>query len=106
MIRIEGTFTKAGDGKIGIDFAGFDPSVFIEDGSVLELITANALEGAFSADANDDFAAKNLINGIADFAWAGNTLTVSFAKVPEPAAFAALFGAIALAFAARRAAKI
>ena len=105
MIRIEGTFTKAGDGKIGIDFAGFDPSVFIEDGSVLELITANALEGAFSADANDDFAAKNLINGIADFAWAGNTLTVSFAKVPEPAAFAALFGAIALAFAARRARK-
>ena len=105
MIRIEGTFTKAGDGKIGIDFAGFDPSVFIEDGSVLELITANALEGAFSADANDDFAAKNLINGIADFAWAGNTLTVSFAKVPEPAAFAALFGAVALAFAARRARK-
>ena len=106
MIRIEGTFTKAGDGKIGIDFAGFDPSVFIEDGTVLELITANALEGAFSADANDDFAAKNLINGIADFAWAGNTLTVSFAKVPEPAAFAALFGAVALAFAARRARKI
>ena len=104
-IRIEGTFTKAGDGKIGIDFAGFDPSVFIEDGTVLELITANALEGTFSADANDDFAAKNLINGIADFAWAGNTLTVSFAKVPEPAAFAALFGAVALAFAARRARK-
>ena len=105
IIRIDGTFTKTGDGKIGLDFAGFDPSVFIEDGSVLELITANALEG-FSADANDDFAAKNLINGIADFAWAGNTLTVSFAKVPEPAAFAALFGAIALAFAARHARKI
>ena len=106
-ITIEGTFTKTGDGKIGIDFSGLDASLFIEDGGIVfDLITANALEGAFSADANDDFAAKNLINGIADFAWAGNTLTVSFAKVPEPAVFAALFGAIALAFAARRAGKI
>lgn len=95
MLRIEGTFSKSGGGKIGIDFSGFDASAFIEDGTVLELITANALEG-FSEDANDDFAAKNLLNGFADFEWAGNTLTVSFSAVPEPAAIAAILGAVAL----------
>lgn len=101
MLRIEGTFSKSGGGKIGIDFSGFDASAFIEDGTVLELITANALEG-FSEDANDDFAAKNLLNGFADFEWAGNTLTVSFSAVPEPAAIAAILGAVALVSAALR----
>ena len=101
MVRIEGTFAKAGEGKIGIDFAGFDPSVFIEDGTVLELITAQALEG-FSDDADEDFLAKNLANGFADFEWVGNTLTVSFSAVPEPAALAAIIGAAALAIAAIR----
>lgn len=101
MLRIEGTFSKSSGGKIGIDFSGFDASAFIEDGTVLELITANALEG-FSEDANDDFAAKNLLNGFADFEWAGNTLTVSFAAVPEPAAIAAILGAVALVSAALR----
>ena len=56
-ITVEGTFAKSAGGRIGVDFSGFDPRVFIEDGTVLELITANALEG-FSEDANDDFAAK------------------------------------------------
>ena len=106
MVKIEGTFEKAGEGRIGVDFAGFDPSIFIDDGTVLELITANALEGSFSSDANDDFEAKNLANGFADFAWAGNTLTVTFSQVPEPAAVAAIFGAIALGFAAWRRRKI
>ena len=101
LVKIEGTFAKAGEGKIGIDFAGFDPSVCIEDGMVLELITANALEG-FSDDADEDFLAKNLANGFADFEWAGNTLTVSFSAVPEPAAIAAIIGAAALAIAAAR----
>ena len=106
MVKIEGTFEKAGEGRIGVDFAGFDPSIFIDDGTVLELITANALEGSFSSDANDDFEAKNLANGFADFAWAGNTLTVTFSQVPESAAVAAIFGAIALGFAAWRRRKI
>ena len=103
VIKIDGTFSKAGDGKIGVDFAGFDPSVFIEDGTVLELITAQALEGFSSdTDADEYFSAKNLANGFADFEWAGNTLTVSFSAVPEPAAIAAVFGAAALAIAAIR----
>lgn len=39
---------------------------------------------------------------MADFAWNGNVLQVTFSQVPEPAAFAALIGAAALALAARR----
>ena len=101
-ITVDGTFAKTGEGKIGVDFSGLDASIFAEDGNlVFDLITANALKG-FSADANDDFAAKNLLGAVADFAWAGNTLTVSFSQVPEPAAVAAIFGALALGLAAWR----
>lgn len=101
-ITVDGTFAKSGEGKIGVDFSGLDASIFAEDGNlVFDLITANALEG-FSANANDDFYAKNLLGAVADFAWAGNTLTVSFSQVPEPAAVAAVFGALALGLAAWR----
>lgn len=62
-ITVDGTFAKTGEGKIGVDFSGLDASIFVEDGNlVFDLITANALEG-FSADANDDFAAKNAGRG-------------------------------------------
>ena len=102
-ITIDGTFTKSAEGKIGVDFSGLDAALLIEDGNnVFDLITANALEGLFSSDANDDFEAKNLLNAIADFAWVGNTLTVTFSQVPEPAAVAALIGAFALGVAAWR----
>ena len=102
-ITVEGTFTKSAEGKIGVDFSGLDAASLIEEGNnVFDLITANAFEGSFSSDANDDFEAKNLLNAIADFAWTGNTLTVTFSQVPEPATIAALFGAIALGLAAWR----
>ena len=102
-ITVEGTFTKSAEGKIGVDFSGLDAASLIEEGNnVFDLITANALEGSFSSDANDDFEAKNLLNAIADFAWTGNTLTVTFSQVPEPAAIAALFGALALGLVAWR----
>lgn len=102
-ITVEGTFTKSAEGKIGVDFSGLDAASLIEEGNnVFDLITANAFEGSFSSDANDDFEAKNLLNAIADFAWAGNTLTVTFSQVPEPAAIAAIFGALALGLAALR----
>ena len=102
-ITIDGTFTKSAEGKIGVDFSGLDASGLIDEGNnVFDLITANALEGSFSSDANDDFEAKNLLNAIADFAWVGNTLTVTFSQVPEPAAVAALIGALALGVAAWR----
>ena len=102
-ITVDGTFTKSAEGKIGVDFSGLDAASLIEEGNnVFDLITANAFEGSFSSDANDDFEAKNLLNAIADFAWAGNTLTVTFSQVPEPAAIAAIFGALALGLAAWR----
>ena len=102
-ITVDGTFTKSAEGKIGVDFSGLDAAPLIDEGNnVFDLITANALEGYFSDDANSDFEAKNLLNGFADFAWVGNTLTVTFSKVPEPAAMAAIFGALALGFALRR----
>ena len=98
MIKIDGDFVKSGDGKIGVDFDGFDPTVFIEDGTVLDLISASEEEReGFSADANDDFYAKNLTNGFANFEWNGDILTVSFSNVPEPATVAAILGGLAFA---------
>ena len=98
MIRIDGAFVKSGDGKIGVDFDGFDPTVFIEDGTMLDLISASEEEReGFSADANDDFYAKNLTNGFANFEWNGDILTVSFSNVPEPATVAAILGGLAFA---------
>ena len=103
MIRIDGAFIKSGDGKIGVDFDGFDPTVFIKDGTMLDLISASEMEReGFSADANDDFYAKNLTNGFANFEWNGDFLTVSFSNVPEPATVAAILGGLALAAAALR----
>lgn len=103
MIKIDGAFVKSGDGKIGVDFDGFDPTVFIEDGTVLDLISASEEEReGFSADANDDFYAKNLTNGFANFEWNGDFLKVSFSNVPEPATVAAILGGLALAAAALR----
>lgn len=103
MIKIDGAFVKSGDGKIGVDFDGFDPTTFIEDGTVLDLISASEEERVdFSADANDDFYAKNLTNGFANFEWNGDILTVSFSNVPEPATVAAILGGLALAAAALR----
>jgi len=99
-ITIEGTFYKSGDGVIGIDFDGFDASVFVSDGTKLELITAGILDG-FSDNANDDFLAKNLLNALAEFEWDGNTLLVSFVNVPEPATFAAILCVSTLLFAMR-----
>ncbi len=101
-ITIDGDFAKSAEGKIGVDFSGLDAAALIDEGNnVFDLITANALTG-FSSDANEDFEAKNLLNAMADFAWVGNTLTVTFSQVPEPAAVAAAFGALALGIAARR----
>lgn len=98
MIRIDGAFIKSGDGKIGVDFDGFDPTVFIGDDTVLDLISASEMEReGFSADANDDFYAKNLTNGFANFEWNGDFLTVSFSNVPEPATVAAILGGLAFA---------
>lgn len=104
-IAVEGKFSKDTLEKIVIDFSGLDAETLIGE-SAMTLITAGSFEGmSTSVDADEYFAAENLINAIADFAWNGNSLTVAFAQVPEPAALAAVFGALALALAARRRGK-
>ena len=99
MIIINGEFEKALDGQIAIDFEGLDATELI--GYSFNLISADSIKG-FLDDANDDFVAENLKNALADFAWNGGTLQVTFTQVPEPAALAALIGAFALLFAIRR----
>lgn len=103
-ISINGEFAKAA-GKITVDFNNVDTYDLIDNGEWYDIIVADILKG-FSEDAGDDFIAANLVNGYADFQWVdsagGKTLQVSFVSVPEPAAIAAMFGAIALAFSMRR----
>ena len=99
MIIINGEFEKASDGQIAIDFEGLDATDFIGDS--FYLISADTTKG-FLDDANDDFIAENLKNALADFAWNGGTLQVTFNQVPEPAEIAAFIGALALLFAIRR----
>lgn len=99
-ITVTETFSKEAEGQIAVDFEGLDATDLI--GYTFDLISAGVVDGTFSSDANDDFAARNLLNAMADFAWNGNALQVTFSQVPEPAAFAALIGAAALALAARR----
>ena len=95
-----GALAKEGTEKIGIDFDGFDAAMLIDE-PAYTLIFCESPAG-FSSDANDDFIAQNLLGALADFAWDGNMLTVSFSQVPEPAATAALLGALALGLAAWR----
>ena len=99
MIIINGEFEKASDGQIAIDFEGLDATGLIGDS--FYLISADTTKG-FLDDANDDFIAENLKNALADFAWNGGTLQVTFTQVPEHAEIAAFIGALALIFAIRR----
>ena len=104
-ISVEGKFVKAADGKIAIDFSGLDAESVL--GETYDLISASAFEDAAGAsltdsDADEYFYALNLINAFADFSWNGNALQVTFSEIPEPATFAAVIGAAALALAVRR----
>lgn len=96
-----GELSREGSDKIGIDFNGFDASMLIGE-PAYTLILADSLAGFDESDANSDFIAKNLLGALADFAWEGNMLTISFTQVPEPSAIAAIFGLFAFLFAARR----
>lgn len=100
-ITIENAFTKNGDGLIEIDFDGLNGADYI-DYDAFKLLSAGSLEGFDVDDANADFIAKNLSGALADFAWDGNSLSVTFTQIPEPAALAAFIGAVALILALRR----
>ena len=99
-ITIENAFTKNGDGQIEVDFDGLNGADYIDD--TFKLLSAGSLVGFDVDDANTDFVAKNLSGALADFAWDGNNLSVTFTQIPEPAALAAIIGAAALLFALRR----
>ena len=125
-IIITETFSKAaGSGKISVDFSDKDGNALnLSEYAVadevsgienwVEILTAGSLDGfdlesklgGNIYDANGDFYAVGIENGVAVFRWAespesGYALQVGFAQVPEPAAAAAVLGAIALGLAAR-----
>ena len=119
---------SAGSGKIGVNFTSKDGNaldlanygyVIAENAESIEnwieILTAGDLSGFDLEsklgenvyDASGDFYAIGVENGVAVFRWVesldnGYSLQVGFAQVPEPAAVAALFGALALGLAAWR----
>ena len=99
-ISIAGEFSKNADGQIEINFDGLNGADYID--YTFELISAGSLNGFNTGGANADFAAVNLLNAIAEFSWNDGTLSVTFGQIPEPAAAAALLGALALGLAALR----
>lgn len=126
-IIITETFTKAaGSGKISVDFSDASGNALNLENYILaesadsvehwaEILTAGELsgfnldtllsDGAY--DANSDFYAEGIENGVAVFKWvesldSGYSLQVGFAQVPEPAAAVALVGLLALVYAGMR----
>lgn len=110
LISVAGDFAKNASGKIVVDFNGFDASGIVDEDIWYDILSAGSLTG-FSDDANDDFGFTGLgddsIKAIFKWSDSGSSkmLSVSFATVPEPAAIAAVLGAVALAFAVRRGRK-
>lgn len=110
LISVAGDFAKNASGKIVVDFNGFDASGIVDEDIWYDILSAGSLTG-FSDDANDDFGftglGDNSIKAIFKWSDSGSSkmLSVSFATVPEPAAIAAVLGAVALAFAVRRGRK-
>lgn len=123
-IIITETFTKAaGSGKISVDFSDASGNALNLENFILadsadsveywaEILTAGELsgfnldtllsDGAY--DANADFYAEGIENGVVVFKWvesldSGYSLQVGFAQVPEPAAAVALGGVLALVYA-------
>ena len=100
-----GNISKTGVEKIVVDFNGiYAPDYY---GIEFVLISADAIDSSLNIeDANADFMAENLYDGYAIFKWAENQgkyeLSVTFSKVPEPAAISAIFGALALFLAFKR----
>lgn len=126
-IIITETFTKAaGSGKISVDFSDASGNALNLENFILadsadsvkywaEILTAGELsgfnldtllsDGAY--DANADFYAEGIENGVAVFKWvesldSGYSLQVGFAQVPEPAAAVALGGVLALVYVGMR----
>ena len=96
-VSVGGKLSKSEDYKINLDFTNAN----LGEGESYTLVSAGSLEGFDLTDYTKDF---NLIGidaaDIKSLAWNGNSLVLT--TVPEPAAIAAVLGAIALGFAAYR----
>lgn len=103
-IEITGDLGKFGNGKIGVEFDA-DPYdigewILASGGDSIEYELISFGSGSV---AEDDFVLGDLGGGIfANLFIRDNALYVEFTNVPEPAAFAAMLGLLALLFAARR----
>ena len=93
---------------IANDVSGIESWVEILSAGSLDGFDLESKLGGNIYDANGDFYAIGIENGVAVFRWAesleegGYALQVGFAQVPEPAVAAAILGALALGLAARR----
>lgn len=102
LIELSGTMQK-GEGagsEFWFEFVG-NTNYLTEDGVSIKLISWT--EGNTPTDfLESEFKAANIDGKIAEFTIANDGLYVSYNTVPEPAAVAALVGAVALLFALRR----
>ncbi len=93
-VKVDGSLSK-GTEQFIYDFEGLTKA------GVYDLISFAVAGEGITYDANNDFVAINLKEGLtADFVYNGNTLQAIV--VPEPATVATIFGAIALALAVYR----
>lgn len=106
-IEITGDLGKFGNGKIGVEFDAdpYDIGEWILAGGG-DSIEYELISFGSGSVAEDDFVLGDLGGGIfANLFIRDNALYVEFTNVPEPAAFAAMLGLLALLFAARRRGK-
>lgn len=98
-VEIGGEFSKEATSIIELDFS----AITLSDGEY-ELISAGSWVGFDMDDASKNF---NILGITEEYAlkWNGNTLVLQYGAVPEPAAVAAVLGAFALAYAARKRAR-
>lgn len=103
LISVEGTFEKSAN-AITFDFSKVSVDEIMA--GTYNLISAGELVGFDTSDAHNDISYETfnsiaaMLGEGASLAWNGNTLQLTI--VPEPAAAAALFGALAAAIAAAR----
>ena len=103
LISVEGTFGKSAN-AITFDFSNVSVDEIMA--GTYNLISAGTLSGFDTSDARNDISSETfdsiaaMFGDNASLAWNGNTLQLTV--VPEPAAAAALLGALAMAFAVRR----
>ena len=104
LIKVGGTFSKNENTQLYFDFnnVGYEEGIY----GTFNIISADSLSGFNTSDSSNDISSSTLDSMSAIFGedaflqWSGNNLQL--VVVPEPSAFAALFGLFAMAFAFRR----